>query len=63
MRCDAEHLSIYIYVERPEKSFTQGGDRTHDPLLASQVLYQLSYPGVQFCLRFVHHSELTVLHI
>ena len=43
----------YINVERPEKSFTQGGDRTHDPLLASQVLYQLSYPGVQFCLRFV----------
>jgi len=28
------------------------------------VLYQLSYPGLHFCLRFVsiHHSELNVLH-
>ena len=47
-----KRLNLF-HVERPEKSFTQGGDRTYDPLLASQMLYQLSYPGVQFCLRFV----------
>ena len=27
------------FVDIPEKSFTQGGDWTYDPLLASQVLY------------------------
>ena len=45
----------------PEKSFSQGGDRTHDHVLASLVLYKLNYPGLQFCLRFVsiHHSKRT----
>jgi len=44
-------------------SFSQGGDRTHDPLLASLVLYQLRYQGSLFCLRFVsiHHNELNVV--
>ena len=60
-------VKIWIFrvsVDRLEQSFTQGGYRTHDPLLASQVMYQRSYPGSQFCLRFVpiHHSDLTVLH-
>jgi len=34
------------------------------PQFARLVLYQLSYPGSQFCLRFVsiHHSELNVVH-
>jgi len=31
-----------MYVDRPDKSFTQSGDQIHDPLLASLVLYQLS---------------------
>jgi len=38
-----------VHVTRPEKSFTQDGDRTRDPLLASQVLCQLS------CVRFSLH--------
>ena len=29
-------------VDRPEKLFTQGGDRTYNLLLVSQVLNQLS---------------------
>ena len=54
----------YTILDRPEKSFSHGRIRTHDPLLAGQLLYQLSYPGVHFCLRFVpiHHIELKVLH-
>ena len=31
--------------KQSEESFFQDGDRTHDPQLASQVLYQMSYPG------------------
>ena len=53
------------YEDGPENSFSQIGDRTHDPLLQSLVLYQLNYPGSHFCVRFVsvlHHSELTVVH-
>jgi len=34
----------------------------HDPLLASQVPYQLSYTDRQFCLRFVPIHP-TVVHI
>ena len=58
------NCKMITYVDRPEKSFTQGVDRTHDTLLASQVLYQQSYRGSQFRFRFgaIHHSELTVLH-
>ena len=52
------------YVDMSVNSFTQGGDQTPSPLLASQVLYQLSYSGRQFCLRFVpiYPSVLTILN-
>ena len=33
-----------------QKSFTQDRDQTRNPLLASQVLYQLRYPGQQYSL-------------
>ena len=60
-------VSFYIWhtcVDKPDKSFSQGWDQTHDPLLASQVLYQLSYPGQKFYLRIIliYHSQLAVLH-
>ena len=47
VRPHAGMMASIIFIDMTEKSFTQGGDQTHDPLLASQVLYQLSYTGVQ----------------
>ena len=54
---------IFLYICRQaRKVIYPGRGSIPRPLLASLVLYQLSYPSRQFCLRFVpiHHSELTV---
>jgi len=60
------HLQLedYIRKRRSKKSFNEGEDRTHDPLLASLVLCQLSYPGSQFWSKLVsvHQSELNIVH-
>jgi len=42
-----------VLKNRPEKSFTPDWDWSHDSLLASQVIFQFSYPGWLFCFRFI----------
>ena len=53
------------HMKQARKVIDTGWGSNPQPLLASQVLYQLRYLGQQFCLRFVsiYRSELNVLHI
>ena len=71
VKCDPRHGNLAPFFNKIACKWTdqkshlpRAGTEPTTPLLESQVLYQLSYPGSLFCLRFVpvHHSELIVLH-
>ena len=51
-------IGIFDLLLRLKLYFSEGGTRTHDPMVNSHLLYQLSYLGMAYIVYYPNKSEM-----